>query len=288
MERYFQAADTRGDKPLLTRLKRILCGLAPTRRDRSLILVYHSVGSWSPAAIPQEAFRDQMDTLRRTYQVVPLATLVAGVSAGQTGLAAVTIDDGYQDCYECAFPILERMAIPFTVFLPTGYLETGQAEWAAEYRALPPLTWRQVREMQQHRAEVGCHTHEHWRWSERPSEVITRDLNTSRRILEDNLGTSVSSFAYPYGQPHDIDGRGASLLPECGFRFAFTTLHTTVTSIPDPFRIPRITVNVEDTASDYLQNLRGQRDILAPLERARSAGIVAARRAMPVSSTVSA
>ena len=264
------------------RLKTILCGLAPNRRNRSLILVYHSVGSESPAAIPQELFCHQMDTLRRTYQVVSLATLVAGVSAGQTGLAAVTIDDGYRDCYERAFPILHKMAIPFTVFLPTGFLQTGQCEWGNEYRMLPPLTWGQVREMQRYGADAGCHTHEHWRWSERSSDAITRDLITSRRILEDNLGTPVSSFAYPYGQPHDIDRRGAFLLPKCGFQLAFTTLHTTLTSISDPFHIPRMSVNAVDRAGDFVQNLRGQRDILAPLEKARSAWIVASRRTKPV------
>jgi len=213
------------------------------------------------------------------YQVVPLAELVGRVSAGQTGHAAVTIDDGYRDCYERAFPILQSMAIPFTVFLPTSFLQTGQAEWANECRALPPLTWGQVREMQRYGADAECHTHEHWRWSERSSEAITRDLNTSRRILEDTLDAPVSSFAYPYGQPHDIDRRGASLLSECGFRFAFTSLHTTINSIADPFRIPRISVNADDTAGHFVQNLRGQRDIIAPLEKARSAWIVASRRA---------
>jgi peptidoglycan/xylan/chitin deacetylase (PgdA/CDA1 family) len=217
------------------------------------------------------------------YQVVPLAALVAGVRAGQAGLAAVTVDDGYRDCFECAFPILHSMAIPFTVFLPTGFLQTGQAGWAkSEYGTLPPLTWGQVREMQRHGADIGGHTHDHWRWSEQSSKTITRDLNISRRILEDNLDTPVFSFAYPYGQPHDIDRRGASLLFECGFRLAFTTLHTTLTSIPDPFRIPRICVNAEDAAGEFLQNLRGQRDILAPLQRTRSAWVVASRRTVPI------
>src|SRR5215470_9197270 len=122
-------------------LKNVICRLTPPRPRRSLILLYHSVGSQSPAAISEESFRNQMDTLRRMYRVVPLAALVAGVRAGQSGLAAVTVDDGYRDCFECAFPILHRMAIPFTVFLPTGFLQTGPAGWAkSEYGTLPPLT----------------------------------------------------------------------------------------------------------------------------------------------------
>jgi peptidoglycan/xylan/chitin deacetylase (PgdA/CDA1 family) len=204
--------------------------------------------------------------------------MVERVSRGETGLAAVTFDDGYRDCYERAFPILQEKALPFTVFLATGFLQTRQCEWAESYRMLPPLTWSQVREMQRYGADVQCHTHEHRRWSEQSSTAIARDLKTSRRILEDQLGAPVSSFAYPYGQPHDIDGRGARLLPECGFRLGFTTLHTTLNAIPDPFRIPRMSVNGEDTAGDFVQHLRGKRDILAPLERAKSAGIQALSR----------
>lgn len=253
------------------RLKSIVCALTPPRRRRSLILAYHSIASESPAAIPEASFRQQMDTLARTYRVVPLAAFVTQVSQGETGLATVTFDDGYRDCYERAFPVLQEMAFPFTVFLTTGFLQTGRCEWANAYSMLPPLNWRQVREMQRYGADMQCHTHEHRRWSEQSSAGIARDLKTSRRILEDHLGTPVSAFAYPYGQPHDIDGRGAFLLPACGFRLAVTTLHTTVDAIPDPFRIPRMSVNGDDTPGDFVQHLRGKRDILASLERAKSA-----------------
>lgn len=261
------------------RLKALACRFAPARRRRSLVLAYHSIASESPVAVPEILFRQQMEILARACTVVPLAELVARVSGGETGLAALTFDDGYRDCYEHVFPILQEMALPFTVFLATGFLQTGRCEWANGYSMLPPLTWSQVREMQRHGADIQCHTHGHWRWSEQSSAAIARDLKTSRRILEDHLGAPVSSFAYPYGQPHDIDGRGASLLPECGFRFGFTTLHTTLKRIRDPYRIPRMSVNGEDTAADFVQHVRGKRDILAPVERAKSLYIQMARRA---------
>ena len=68
------------------------------------------------------------------------------------------------------------------------------------------------------------------------------------------------------------------MLPACGFRFGFTTLHTTLNVIPDPFRIPRMSVNGGDTAGDFVQHLQGKRDILAPLERVKSSCIRGASR----------
>lgn len=71
-------------------LRQFSAGWPLTVGAGSLILVYHSIGSTSPAAIPQELFRQQMDTLRRTYGVVSLTALLGGVGTGQSGLAAVT------------------------------------------------------------------------------------------------------------------------------------------------------------------------------------------------------
>src|SRR5215469_11890972 len=126
------------------RLKTLACRFAPPRSGRSLILAYHSIGSESPAAVPEALFRQEMNLLSRAYSVVPLTALVDRILRGETGLAALTFDDGYQDCYERAFPILQEMALPFTLFLATGFLQTGQCEWANGYSMLPPLTWAQV------------------------------------------------------------------------------------------------------------------------------------------------
>ena len=42
---------------------------------------------------------------------------------------AITFDDGYQDNYENAFPILERYGLPATIFLTTGSMDSGEPLW---------------------------------------------------------------------------------------------------------------------------------------------------------------
>jgi len=56
---------------------------------------------------------------------------------------AITFDDGYQDNFESAFPILKKWDIPFSIFLATGYIDNPSLSlWWDEidyYLRLPHL-----------------------------------------------------------------------------------------------------------------------------------------------------
>jgi peptidoglycan/xylan/chitin deacetylase (PgdA/CDA1 family) len=251
-------------------VKTRLCGLSLPRRGRSLICAFHSVGSDSPASIPAETFLDQMQALRRCFKVVPLPDLIARTAQGETGMAAVTFDDGYRDNYERVFPAMTRLSLPFSIFVTSGFIERTQWAWSSEYSMLPAMTWDQIRELGRHGVHVGCHTHEHRRWSSQPTDDLRIDLNTSKRMIEDNLGSAIDSFAYPYGQPHDYDWRAQKLLPECGFSMACTTLNTTFKRCADRLQIPRLSINAEDSMTDFQMHLSGKRDLLAAAQSLQS------------------
>jgi peptidoglycan/xylan/chitin deacetylase (PgdA/CDA1 family) len=210
-----------------------------------------------------------METLQQNYHIVSIRELIARVEAGDS-LAAVTFDDGYRDCYEHAFPILNRLSIPFALFAATAFVQTGECDFGPEYSKLPPLTWPQILEMQRYGAVIGGHTHRHIRWSNQSTSRLCLDLHLSKQILEQRTGSAITAFAYPFGQPHDFDGRAPSLLREAGFSQAFTTLHTTFRRCPDLFQIPPITINACDTFSDFLQQTSGKRDLIALAQTLRS------------------
>src|SRR3954469_8366992 len=141
------------------RVKSTICSFAPRRAGRSLICAFHSVGSETQSSIPACEFRSQMEVLRRFYRTVPIPALIEAAAEGSTDMAAVTFDDGYGDCYEQAFPILMELSMPFSVFVTSGFIESGHWEFSAEYSMLPALTWQQICEMQRHGVTIGCHTH---------------------------------------------------------------------------------------------------------------------------------
>lgn len=128
-------------------------------RDRAVVLVYHHVtgGSdgtgrrWAPfqRGVSQERFERQIRFLREAMSPVSLREVVAGVR-GEKALppraVAVTFDDGYLDNYTVAYPILRKYGIPATVFVTTGFIETGQAFWWDQVYSMLRDTPRQALE----------------------------------------------------------------------------------------------------------------------------------------------
>lgn len=104
----------------------------------AIIVGYHHVSS-SPQHDPlcrglevaASRFRQQLEILVRRFALVSLEDLLESLARGSGGRpsAAITFDDGYEDNYTCAFPILARMGIPATVFLCTDNIEHARPFW---------------------------------------------------------------------------------------------------------------------------------------------------------------
>jgi peptidoglycan/xylan/chitin deacetylase (PgdA/CDA1 family) len=119
-------------------------------RGRSLIVYYHNVHapgddiSWchEPSlSMPVELFRQQVEYLRRNFEVVSLEEAAAAASPR---VVAITFDDGYRGVYDNAFPILREYRLPATVFLVTDFLGSRSGLWwdhlldhLRAFRALP-------------------------------------------------------------------------------------------------------------------------------------------------------
>lgn len=75
------------------------------------------------------SFRNQMRLLKQRFHPVGLRealTLLANGEPMPPGAVAVTFDDGYDDNYHVAFPILKECGIPATFFVSTGHIRSGK------------------------------------------------------------------------------------------------------------------------------------------------------------------
>lgn len=94
-----------------------------------LIVCYHRVvenfeasvtRSLAPMLISRENFEKQLDWIAGRYDIVSLDTLTEQMARKPEdcgGLAAITFDDGYEDIYNNAWPVLRERNIPATVFV---------------------------------------------------------------------------------------------------------------------------------------------------------------------------
>ncbi len=98
---------------------------------RVRILYYHSISD-APirSSVSPGAFESQLEYLVRDgYTLLSLSQaidrLASGTAFGDRS-AVITLDDGFQDNYEHALPILTRLKGPAMIFLTVGYIGTGR------------------------------------------------------------------------------------------------------------------------------------------------------------------
>ncbi len=105
-------------------------------RNQLSILTYHAVvrkklqvPDW--CFLEEPMFRRQIEYVKRHFQVVPLSQAVTMLKSGtlENPTVAITFDDGYQNNFDVAFPILARYECPATIFLSTKYMDSDQLPW---------------------------------------------------------------------------------------------------------------------------------------------------------------
>lgn len=102
---------------------------------RGAILSYHGVVADGATVAPLHATVGQLAAQLEAMaslglRFVPLDEMLARLRAGRSvaRCVAVTFDDAYAGL-QLALPVLQRLAVPATVFVPTGYVESGAAFW---------------------------------------------------------------------------------------------------------------------------------------------------------------
>jgi peptidoglycan/xylan/chitin deacetylase (PgdA/CDA1 family) len=102
------------------------------------VLAYHRVladSQWQDFAFDPDlvsasasAFREQMAFVRTRMQPLRFAELLGYLDRGEAlppNAVIVTFDDGYDDNYRVAFPILRELGVPATFFVSTGHIDNG-------------------------------------------------------------------------------------------------------------------------------------------------------------------
>lgn len=97
------------------------------------ILMYHRFGPDDGGSrMGISTFEQQIRLLKQSFEVIPMSKLGSMLENGQTipaNIAVITIDDGYDDFYNYAFPILQRYSVPATLYVTTGFVDREVWLW---------------------------------------------------------------------------------------------------------------------------------------------------------------
>ncbi len=106
--------------------------LAALAGPRLAILTFHRVHAQTDALFPGEVdvqrFATLMQSVARVFKVLPLRQAAALQRENRlpARALAITFDDGYADNEELALPVLQKLGLPATFFIATGFLDGGR------------------------------------------------------------------------------------------------------------------------------------------------------------------
>ena len=233
-----------------------------SHKCRLEILNYHSVHPSNPYSTHPDDFEKQMKFLVSNYEVISLDELyerkVKDVALNGISVS-VTFDDGYEDNYIYALPILQKFNIGATVFITTGYIN-GEIDIAKQfkgYKYLKPLDWGQVKEMQKVGISFGSHTHTHPTLPLISEYRLLEELMVSKQLIEKKLREEIVSLAYPFGRKKHFNERVEMIARKVGYKYACSTIWGCDNSETNMFALHRIRIDAHDTFDDFREKING-------------------------------
>lgn len=234
------------------------------------ILMYHSIShstnpKFAQFAVPPAQFAEQMAYLHdHGYTPLTVTELVTrSVERLPEKPVVLTFDDGMADFFTKALPVLTRYNFAATLYIVTSFVG-GSCSWLQREgeagRAM--MTWKQIVLAQLAGIECAAHSHTHPQLDTLPPAQAQHEIRISKRFLEEHLGQSVTSFAYPYGYYTPETQR---VVQEAGYTSACAVKHAMHTAATQPFALPRLMVKPTTTLEDFADLLSGKSTLSSAL-----------------------
>ena len=140
--------------------------------------------------------------------------------------------EGYRNNFEFIAPLAERYGFIGWFFIPSGFINCPVAEQRDFANAHNlgistddysdgriAMTWDELRELDKKHV-IASHTQNHERLTrESTDEELEREIITSKRDLEAQLGHEVSTFCWLYGAEVGVNPRADEYLRRAGYKY---------------------------------------------------------------------
>ncbi len=217
-----------------------------------LVLNYHKIDhTFISLSVQPEDFDNQMKYLHDNgyHTITPdeLYEALAGNGQLPENPVLITFDDGYEDNYTNAYPILKKYGFKATIFVVTGFLDRHKKGY---------LSWDQAREMNQNGINIESHTVNHKSMTDLTDDELRSELVNSKKKAETELGHEVNYVAYPTGT---YNLHIAQMVKEAGYKAAFTIKYGNVDKASNIFALERVPIfHTAETNKDFIERIRYQ------------------------------
>ncbi len=212
------------------------------------VLSYHSVSQKNYRyAVTPEVFEAQLRFFQSRGEMLTLeafADILKRKKKMQGNATVITFDDGLLDFATDAYPVLKKLNIPATMFVPTALVGGVISQKGTD---APVMSWDDMAHIEKEGlVRFESHAHSHRPLAALSPEEVEEEYRQSKKLLREKLGMEARFLCYPKGNSdntaRDIASRhfdgafgGVGIITDVGFI--------------DPFNIPRIIISTDTPLS---------------------------------------
>jgi peptidoglycan/xylan/chitin deacetylase (PgdA/CDA1 family) len=252
-------------------------------KSKLVLIGYHSVPgrlqankNYAMLSVAEEIFAKQIEYLKKNYHIINFNDVAGGAKEG----VAIFFDDGFEDNFLIARPILKAKGVRATVFLTTDLISQKDILWTiklrylkgasqetekligclkdlsrierenrlagifSEFKSPLPKTfmdWEQVLQAVDV-FDYGSHGVTHTDFDEMREEELLGELSLSKKEIEKKVNQIVVALSYPHGRYNKLC---VELSKRAGFKTAVTTQKGNNKN-SDLFQLKRISADPDD------------------------------------------
>ncbi|MGD9625489.1 MAG: polysaccharide deacetylase family protein [Arcobacter sp.] len=237
------------------------------------VLMYHMISQHLPKnqskfnrlRVRPKEFEKQLIWLKQNgFKSFTLSELVRLENIPEKSVV-LTFDDGYEDNFTNAFPLLKKYDFKATIYIVLNRFENNWAtdkdldKASSELNSEKMLSDEQIKIMiESGLIEIGSHTLDHVNLPKLNKEEKERQLIESKKQIEEKFDIKCDSFAYPFGF---YDKDSVAIVKSSGY----TNATTTVNGVFDKnkysnFEIPRIMVSGRQGLYSFILKMKKGRN----------------------------
>jgi len=219
--------------------------------------MYHAIATLAPdpnklCTVP-DRFEAQRSYLKQCHmREVSMQELNRAMNMNRArGLVGFTFNDGCKDVLDTAMPVLKKFGFSATVFVVVGRLGK-ENDWQHTYSPKPRIKLLEAKELREvviRGMEVGSHSMTHANLRGAEPELLTREVETSCRMLSTVLREAVQGFCFLYGC---LDEEAVQAVRRAGSAYACGWMTRPERNVYD---WPRIPVSDRDNAVRFALKL---------------------------------
>lgn len=180
--------------------------------------------------ITPKNFEEQLKSLKKnnykSYFVKDIPDLFAGKMEYSSQSAVLTFDDGFEDFYTDAFPLLKKYQTKATIYVVYNFI--GHKNYMNKDQLKEVLDSGLV--------EIGSHSISHANLASESAIIVKKEIFESKKKLEEDFGITIETFAYPYGS---FSKNIIELVKEASYSAAVSVKPGVIQANEDIFKLTR-------------------------------------------------